>query len=160
MKDIVLARATSPGEIIKKLRKLYCFTQKGFAEKVSIPLRTLQRYENDETLITTEALKKIGKHITDEEKAELYSAYLVYQRDKIVKHAMKEKEEKLLGEHLAINDFVSTIDELTVDEQKKRADKVYKSLNFNGREKWIDNGNDLAKVPEYQKEKEDTKKKD
>lgn len=116
------------GDKLKKYRMLKNKTQREIADKLKIPYSTYSNYENG---------NRIPNEITIENIA---------------------KELGISPFELLHDTYTTTFQELYPDDYKKaELDSFYNSMNQTGREKALDHVKDLAKVPEYQKEKDNVK---
>jgi len=118
------------GQNIRAARKKEGLTQKQLAEKSGIATITLQQYERGVREPKLETIARIAKALN------LYAYDLIKDQWKTVSMDPSDDTDICSGE----------------DEQLQRITKAFSKLNHKGAERAADAVEDIAKIPEYQKD--------
>lgn len=165
------------GENIKRIRKDKGLTQKQLGEKCEMAESTLRQYELGLRNPKIETLKKIaaGLEVPVEELLDLKSLEkklpeTIYLQDRILEKLSSEDEisQKDLSRYVKELNFLMNQEDLIDDKihflreqtqlnkeysaNRNKILSLFSALNSNGQQKIIDYAEDLAKIPEYQKE--------
>lgn len=137
------------GAKIRAARLKKHMTQKQLAEKLHVSQTAVALWENGTRGFTVSTACRMAdildiKNIFDI--AEIQSEPLTEEQEKEIEYQTAQAIEELKLQELGY--------ELT-DPLEDRARKAFQKLNRNGREKVTVYAEDLANIPEYQKEKED-----
>ena len=150
---------TTSGERIKTNRKRAGLTQEQLAKKIGVSLMTVRRYEKNERIIPDTVLQKIADALG------VTVDYLLGRTNQPnVRLATQEDIERYFGRTSYITkDGVSVfaVKPESTDHDPKKCNENYSKLcaafdrlNETGQKKAVENVEDLAKIPEYQKKNE------
>lgn len=129
------------GSQIQKMRKAHGLTQIQLANKAKIALSSLRRYEADERQPTMRIVEQLASALG------ISVADFLWSDPKSI-----EKRGATLKER--VDDRFEAIE---VWGRKKNLVEAFDTLNDYGQKKAIEQVEDLAKIPEYQKEKDNAK---
>lgn len=139
---------------IRKYRKLKGITQEQLAYLSGVSQMSIRRYETigkNNREPNNQALQNIANALNVSILTLLYgevgSKEVDYSRDVVIVDNDGCKQ-KVSG------DFIRELAEYSEEVNKKRINRIYDSLNMTGKSRLIDYGEDLTKIPEYQKKDE------